>query len=542
MINQQILRDTLTNKFADQLMHAIVYECFINGLPVDTSKMSSGEEKDLKRYTYDVVKSIGGAKAIVDAVDFQHKTLEQNLFLGVLYDTCMESAKACADRVTKDTDCRDPKLKFNDVVDKSALTEAEYKKFASKASAINLDEVANVIKKKTLDCIKTEKEIYQREAEIDEELKNALDVDDHDTDPMDAVDVPDEAENENTDEKDGKSKEKIMESMIDIYLNDKTAPRHHVSIFSKLQETAMEMMDRANVTESSVNYTPVVYATTFNSFLNDARSKDVMGHAMEAVHRITNEEVCGVCDADKPKYATLVSVVVYTIMETLKTMGIYCPTQSVIQNFVSRPVSGKAIAANEMKGSFSRVKKAVQESLMTDISKKSSADLGSMIEQLRSALEVTQEVLGVDTTNAELITIATEATNRINEIKEVIHQRQEEQKAMESGTESFYAKRQKAHDQAEFNRINMLFKSNPNISEIQLRVDPDRISSIIDVACVNESGAVVRPSYMNMEYACEDAKYLGYIRDCFESSKMKGNGKHVSILIKDGKGTKIPLQ
>jgi hypothetical protein len=47
---------------------------------------------------------------------------------------------------------------------------------------------------------------------------------------------------------------------------------------------------------------------------------------------------------------------------------------------------------------------------------------------------------------------------------------------------------------------------------------------------------------MNMEYACEESMYLPYLKDTFEKSNLKGIDKHVSIIMNDGKGTKIALQ
>ena len=521
MINKQILQSRLTDKFSTQLLHAIVFECFINGLPIDTSSMSSSEKRELQKYTYDVVQSVGGIKAVENAVDFQNKTLEQNVFLGQIYDACMESAKACARR---NSDDKSNNNKLQEVVDKSALSESEYKAFSKKADAMNLDTVSKVIKEKTIAVIKDEQDQYEKEQELDKELQEILKSDDD-------SEVDDTELNKKADE--------AMNTLMDIYL-DKTAPRHHVSVFSRLQETAMEMMNMTKV-ENGEDYFPIIRKVTFESFLKNNESQK-LNTAEESLHRLASEEVCEISADNRPKYATLVSIIVYTIMETLKTMGIYCPSQTEIQGFVNKSITANQITSKDADEVCKSARKIVNEAASLDLSKLNSSTLGNKVVELKTALEMTENVLAADPGSQECISVASEATKYIQNISEILHQRDVDHKAASAATESFNTKRQKSNDLAQFNRIRSMFMNNPQISEIQLKVNPNEMSSIIDVCCVNEAGYNIANSYMNMEYACESNVYLSYLKDTFEKSKMSGISKHVSIIIKDGKGTKIPLK
>lgn len=525
MINKQILQSQLTEKFSTQLMHAIVFECFINGLPFDASNISTEEKKELRRYTYDVVRSIGGIKAVENAVDFTGKTLEQNVFLGEIYDACMESAKACARRTSEnDVDTKKATQKLSEVVDKAALSDSDYKKFAQKADNMNLDVVSKVIKDKTLAVIRDEQEQYEKEQELDQELKDAICTDEDD--PM-------------TEDVDTKASE-AMNTLMDIYL-DKLAPRHHVTVFSRIQDTAMEMMTTTKVGNNGEDYFPIIRKVTFESFFKNNESQSI-DSAVESLQRLASEEVCEVPMENRPKYATLVSIIVYTIMETLKTMGIYCPSQSEIKSFVNKAITSNQIDAKNTDNALFSARKIVTEAAAMDLSKANSNILGKKLTDLKSAIEMTELVLTTDSNNKDCIDIASEATKYVQNISEILHQRTIDQKATSAATESFNTKRQKSNDLAQFNRIRSMFVNNPQINEIQLKVDPDQMSSIIDVKCVNEAGCTIAESYMNMEYACESSKYLGYLKDTFEKSKMAGIGKHVAIILKDGKGTKISLQ
>lgn len=520
MINEQILQSQLTEKFSTQLMHAIVFECFINGLPFDASNITDGEKKELRRYTYDVVKSIGGIKAIENAVDFYGKTLEQNVFLGEIYDACMESAKSCAHRATKDNvDTKNNTQKISEVIDKTALSDEDYRVFAQKADNMNLDVVSKAIKDKTLAVIKDEREQYEKEQELDQELKDAIGMD-----------------NEDTDEKASEA----MTALMDIYL-DKLAPRHHVTVFSRLQDTAMEMMNIIKVGNGGKDYFPIIRKVTFESFFKDNESQSI-DTAVESIQIFANEEVCEVSMENRPKYATLVSIVVYTIMETLKTMGIYCPSQSKIMGFVNNSITSNKVNLKNTDEACNNAKKIVNEMAMLDLSKINSNILGNKLTELKSAIEMTELILSNDLGNKDCIDIASEATKYIQNISDILHQRALDQKAMSTATESFNTKRQKSNDLAQFNRIRSMFMNNPQINEIQLKVNPDQMSSIIDVHCVNEAGCAVAESYMNMEYACESSKYLEYLKNTFKNSKMNEINKHISIILKDGKGTKIPLK
>ena len=534
MINKQILQSRLTEKFSTQLLHAIVFECFINGLPIDASNISNDERKELQKYTYDVVQSIGGIKAVENAVDFQGKTLEQNVFLGEIYDACMESAKACArrnsDAETDPTNPANKNQKLPGVIDKAALSESDYKSFSKKVDAMSLDTVSKVIKDKTIAVIKDEQDQYEKEQELDKELKEVLKSDEEEP----ATEDIDMTENKN------EKASEAMNALMDIYL-DKLAPRHHITVFSRLQETAMEMMNVTKVGKNGEDYFPIIRKVTFESFFKNNDSQTV-STAMESLQRIASEEVCEVPVENRPKYATLVSIVVYTIMETLKTMGIYCPSQSEIQGFVNKAITGNQIVSKDANEVCNAARKVVTEAASLDLSKMNSNVLGNKMVELKSAIEMVETVLTEDSNNKDCISIASEASKYIQSISEILHQRNIDQKATTAATESFNTKRQKSNDLSQFNRIRSMFASNPQISEIQLRVDPNKMSSVIDVHCVNEAGYTVADSYMNMEYACESNAYLGYLKDTFEKSKMTGIDKHVSIILKDGKGTKISLK
>lgn len=574
MVNKTLLEEGLTKKFANQFFHMIVHESFMCALPVDKSTITRDEKTNLHFYTKNIVESIGGYKAIESAIDIQHKTPAQNMFLAEMYNICMESAKECAKKKCADPDICGKDDKLPDIVKKATLSKEDCIKFAKKANNMNLDDVADIIKKKTLDVISDEKKQYEKEKELDDELQNALSEndtmddlgednigDDLESDDGLADDLnPDDpsAEESSTDlthdekgkqnaslkgSKNGTSANgpskpaKVTESFKNSHL-ERMMPRHHISIFSRLQETAMEMMTVINTPNYGRDYFPILEATTFGSLLS--KPSNVLKPANEA-STIAKEEICEVPSQTRPKIATLVSIITYTIMETLHTMGIFTPTNNSIRKFVDTTTDTRAFQKKSVDESCDAIRCAVKESAMLDFSKMSSNRLGNKLATLKSALESTQEIIDTQGATTEMINLASEAVNHINRIENIMNQRIKDHQALSEANESMQTKIEKENDVAQFNRIAGMFKSNPQVSEIRLVVNPNHMQSIIDIECANESGQVIRKSFMNMEYACESDQYLKYLDSAYKKSKLPNINKEVYIKLLDGKGTKIKM-
>ena len=250
MINKAILLENITNKLNLLTLHSIVNECFINGLPLNQSEISRNEKVALTKYSYKVLKSIDAFHTLEHVLE-SSTTLSnaQKFLLYDIYSICTEASKEAANRIVKETNCSDPKVIMNDIVDNAAFTESEYKKFMSKASNMDLDKISGIIKEKTLHVIKDEQEQYEKEEELENELKNAL------SDSKDFSDV-------------------TTEAYMDIVLT-KSDPRKHITLFSKLQEAAMEMMAITPVNDQLIGVVTIADKVTFNSFVDDFKHSEV---------------------------------------------------------------------------------------------------------------------------------------------------------------------------------------------------------------------------------------------------------------------------
>ena len=519
MINKSILTSALVNKFNLLTLHSIVNECFINGLPVSEGSIEDSEKRALTKYSYKVLEQLGGFSTLENAILNESLSKSQRLYLGDIYEVCTEASKKAATRIANETDCKDASTKLNEVVDKAAFTESEYKAFVSKAEKLDLDTVSDIIKDKTLAVIKDEQEQYEKEEDLDSELRDAL------------------ADSKNFGDT-------TTEAYMDLVLS-KADPRHHVTVFSKLQDAAMEMMSTIKVGDNGTDVMPIIDKVTFESFLDELIiNKADIDKCYESYSQVCNNEVCDVKTEDRPKMAMLVSLIVYTVIETLKTMNIYCPSSDSVKKFVLSTTNANKIDKVSMTNVLAKAQEMINGVNTRDLSKMDSSILANILTELKKISEVLQ--ISIDNSDDFVGDQRIEAINNlggaINRIQTVLNNRSDEMKNASESTSGFYDNFNTRHDIAQMNKINNLFSKNPNVSEIRLNVNPNQIASIIDVTCANESGQIIKSSFMNMQAAVESSQYINYIEEIYGKSELSNSDKKVSIMINDGKGKKIVLK
>lgn len=574
MLNDKVAKAAVAKRRADQLFFAVVSECFIKALPLDKSNMSAEEEQKLQKYTWNVLESLGGISALESAFDPKNKSIDQNVYLAQIYQLCMETAHTSDSHVDEEIK-NDPMMDMANLKDKTALNKAQFSVFAGKKNALDLDKVADVIKTKTLEVIKDEKEKYDKEEELDQEIKDAManketddkeDADSKEFNPAkDSVDqdalnsvssspdirvdingkpnsVPEDDTAEVPAKKDEYPEADVVESYLNIIL-DKNAPKHHISVFSRLQETAMEAMDCVKCADEEDFY-PLINKVTFESLLKDD-SIPTISKVMESLNTSAIEEITEIPQENRGKMATLVSIIVYTMMETLKTMGIFCPSINTVQSFVRNPHTAATMKQAEVKDMTESAKNVVQEAASCDLSKKSTTYLSNLTADLRSGMELAQEALTKDPANEDMISIANESKKYLEEVDGILKQRADDDKASKESSAmeaaSFKSRMQMSNDVAQFNKIHDMFKNNALVDEIQIGVNSGRTASVLDVKCLGSNHQVVRESFMDMQYPVEPDRYVSYLVDTFHKSKMDGTPKRVTIKMNDGKGTKISI-
>lgn len=517
MINKGILQRELTNKFNTLTLHCIVNECFIGGLPLDHSEISDEDKRMLTKYSYSVLEQLGGFQLLENAFRVESAPAKQFMFLADMYDICTEAASASKKRICEETDCSNPKTNLKEVVDSATMTDAEYKAFVKKADTMDISQVSEVIKKKTLDVLQNERDQMEKDEELDNELKEALAK----TDGMEGV---------------------TTESYLDMFL-DKSSPRHPLTLFSRLNDAAMEVSSITPISDIE-HIAPVLYRTTFEAFLPDLKSSKKIGEgliAQEGMHTVSTEEMCPVSEGDRPKLSLLVSTIVYTIMETLKTLHLYSPDKDAIRNYVTSRISSQTIDGTSLDELFEKANQIIRENITVDYSKLPTDKLNMLSENTRKLSSRLQNRLAPDdVTSITNITISDKIASLdaiTSKITEILAFRN---KKAEPAQESYYEKRNRSQLIADFNRVNMLCGQNPNVSEILLKVNPD-MPSCIAVEGMNAMHAICKESYIAVEAAVEVSQYADYLKSAYSESKLSKCGKPVYLVEMDGRGIKNPL-
>ena len=514
MVNKGILLENLINKFNSLTLHSIVNECFINGLPLKHEEITREEKVVLTKYSVKVLESINAFNALEQALDSAVLTNPQKLLLYDIYTVCTEASKEAANRIVKDTDCTNPKTCLSDVVDNATFTELEYKSFMSKASGMDLNKISNIIKDKTMAVIKDEQEQYEKEEEIENELKDAL---------------AESKDFSNT----------TTESYMDIVLT-KSDPRKHVTLFSKLQESAMESMSINYVNNEIDGIMTIVDKVTFNCFLDDFKRSYVSFGTESYTEVNTNNNID---EHEKPKISLLVSIIVYTIMETLKTLNIYCPSRENIKKFVSSKIDGNKLENINNEEVLSKATEMIKSSNSTDFSKVDSFQLANKLVEFKKIHETLESFISnnsIPNETTKIFDMISVIESYTMKIEGILNQRNAIEKAKANESVSYYDKLHHENDVSQFNKVNRLYGKNPLVSEIHLKIN-SATESIIDVEAINSLGQVIKRSFMNIQTAVESSKYIKYLNDMYKESELEKSEKNVFIIPNNGSGQKIQL-
>jgi len=525
MINGNILHDKLMDKFMTIAFNSIVTECFIKGLPIEAKFMDQEENTRLKNYMSSVIESLGGIRLLDNAIENPNITESQREFLLNLYSICNESADAATTRIERETDCKKEE-KLDDVLDRAEFTKEEYDEFIKKAGDLGIDEISEIIKEKTIQALIDERDAYEKEEQLEEELKNQL----------------------------ANSKDFANES-VNSYLNiilEKDAPRHYVSLLSKMQSRAMDALNRLTDLNDKYSYFDALNNFTFESFLPDLKKAKPITEALESVIRLqemlTNKKAANesLIDIDDPnqyriKLAMLISTIAYTAMESLKTLNLYSPSKDIIKKYVgSHDISLENALEAEAYDVIEKTAEVVDDAANTDYSKTPVEELTVIVDRLTRIKELL-EIITLN--NADFLSSRTEILNSLSntliKISKIIAKYQTTEK---EDDDSYYGKLKKENDIAQLNKIDMLFSKNPNVHEILLMVDPKSTTPVINVSAVDKIKKVVGSSYIILSNKLEPNKMIDYIKRIFGESKLGASPKVVSIYMADGSAKKIQLK
>ena len=511
MINKNILENNLLGKFRNLTLHSVVNTCFLNGLPLTKSELNKSDVKNLSKYSLTVLESVGGfdiAKESLSALT----DAKQKSFLSNILSICEEAALEATKRTVKETDAKKPEKDMKDIVDKAAFTEEEYNKFKSKVGDIELNEISDIINEKTLNVIKNEKEIQEQDEEMKNKLQEAL------------------ADSKNFNEI-------SVESYMDLVLK-KDNIRTPVTFFSKLMDVAYENLLYAKESDSEL-LMDVIHRVTFDGTLKTFKRDKTPLECFESLVNVNSApmEEMTVTDDSKEKMmnkSLVCSIVIYTILETLKTLNIYSPSINEIESFIRNTPKVSDILAkdkedfiNHFNNNINSIRCFCAKSVATESLVETRNKLLDMKDKI--SIDIFNDTAYVNAKEELLVSIESlvdDITIKLNNLESGLNQNVEL---------SYYDKRALESDIAGLNKINSLYGSHANISDIYLAFDPaSEALSNLDIICKNSNGDVVNKSFVPMSFKADNNE--NHIRDTFKKSKLNTSQKNIHILYNNGTG------
>lgn len=484
MINKNLLRTGLINKFTNQLMESVVTEAFVRGLPFNKEDMRC-EIDSYKNYVGSVLESLGGGYTLLE-------NAVKNTKPGYIHDLAIDivsTAIEAADRIVKESsEVTDPENSMYSIIDESEFTAEELSRFKKKGSNVSIKDVGKVINKKVIDTIKLEKNEYEDSEDLKEKLSAALDdATDKDDSEKGVSDEPSTADDSglseddlndpdlNTDDepKDSEPIENEKSGLESLYRTNLTPfdVVKPISLFSKLQDLCLESVLCTNETYSSLPFktlTKITLESTLGDFSPKSKSieeeLESLKLASESYRDTESSE-----DSFRAKMDTAMScaICIETLLETLNTFKLYKPSLESVREFVDKHVTYASATESDLN--------AIKNKL-TGISKNMLADAtdNNSIEDLRNKYSHIESIIeSVEGLPPEYDSIKNDVHEAFESTAKFIYDKCVDlNNHYDAVTESIYDIKNREANISEFDKIARTYGKHPNVSEIRIVFDP----------------------------------------------------------------------
>lgn len=482
MINKNLLRTGLINKFTNQLTESVVTEAFIRGLPFNKEDISY-EVDSYRDYVGSVLESLGGGYTLLENAVKNNKP-------GYIHDLAIDivsTAIEAADRIVKESsEVTDPENSMYSIIDESEFTPEELSKFKKKGSNVSIKDVGKVINKKVIDTIKLEKNEYEDSEDLKEKLSAALDdaTDDKDNE-KNASDEPATADDpslseddlndpnltdDDSDESELVENEKSgLESLYRVNLTpfDVTRP---ISLFSKLQDLCLESVLCSNELFSTLPFetlTKVTIESTLSDFTPVNRPiEDELESLKLASESYRDNDPSNEDFRDKMDTAMSCAICIETLLETLNTLKLYKPSLESVREFVDKHVTYASASESDLSAVKNKLT-GISKQMLDDATKNDSIDgLRDAYSHIESIMESVEEL------PPEYDSIKNDVHSAFESTAKFIYDKCVDlNNHYDAVTESIYDIKNREANVSEFDKIARTYGKHPNVNEIRIVFD-----------------------------------------------------------------------
>lgn len=462
MINPTILSQSVRKKLENACLTAIVTETFMQALPFTTEGIIS-EAKKYTSYVNTVMESLHCENMLSTAMMVNRNNPAVLNLLSTVQEAINTVVVPATNRIVMEA-TENKETNMQKVVDKTAFTEAEKKRLTEAKSEIPLKTISEIIKKKVVNTIKEEKEAYDAALKLKSDIK------------------------ENLEDTLGESAPSI-ESYMDIVLK-KGDPRDYISFFSRLQDVCMESLMQFNDNSSDdPEYVSLecLVNTTINStlsafdktVLSTDTSLDILSKAVEAVELVPTDKT------NLAQKSLIMSVVITTIMETLKTLNLWTPSLADLKEFIDSPTANNT----PVKNLTDKVHKELQDT------KKMASNPDADKKQLAAALgcfnQIKERVSGISEkvlpNKDDLIKEITEAATIVESVIA------KESTGNDDDGMDYWTTRARESNIAEFDRVARIMFRNSDTKKVQLVCEsecPFKKENVVTIRGLSALGSI----------------------------------------------------
>lgn len=424
-INNAVYQGSASYKLLNTTFAAIVNEAFIEALPFNRYELTEENERSLSDYAMKVVESYGGFDSLTYAMQ-NEKDPAKKQFLSDIRDVCLEATASAVSRVSSS----DHEITQEDMV-APTLDKKEYKEYVDKADKLDLDRVAEIVKKKVLDTLEEERKARLRNDEVNQALKEAIQTQDEEVDHSDDDTYEEDDEDEKTEEpsededsdseededesEDSEDDEDTDESEEDTGKNSKSGksgkpdtsddsdatesfldlisgsrlcrPDEHKSFFNSILNRAMEQIitteNVAFLDPDEISKNRILDLTLESTLPNTFATKPNASRALEFVMNYTTSQKLNKEERQAVVEAALVdATIAYTMLSTLHTMNLIKPGVMDIRTATEAyaPISKKY-------GNMKQIVATNVVSAIRDVRPRFNANKYEKIEALESGIE-----------------------------------------------------------------------------------------------------------------------------------------------------------
>jgi len=496
MINPAIVSDRVSAKLKKKSLDCIVTEAVIRALPFTSSEVAKNTDR-YAQYVSTVTECLGGYSMLTSAME-QYNGDEKAMKLLKLINAPIESTvRDATARIVREA-ASNPTSTVQEIEDAAGFTKEEMSDFARKGQDLSVPEISEIIKDKVVTTITAEKEAYENNRRLEEDIAETL---------------RDQLGEEDT----------SLEAYYNIVL-EKKDPRKHISFFSRMQDVCIEaLLQTCSTTDLgsediSMESFNLVIANSLKCFdttklpLNSHLS--TMLSALESFNYPEDEMQSRIQRCSKK--SLIMNIIVMTIMETLKTMRLFDPDMNTIRDFVNNPTVANNYngidVANKVHAQIGEYKKLMKNPELN------AAELSAAMDEcntIKSKLNAIKE--SVLPEKEELMKALTEASAAI------------EQCLAKSGTTATegittaWATRCRENNIAEFDRARRVLMRNPSTSKIQVRCSSTmatEAANAIEIVAKNAAGAIVDSMVASISMQPEFGTVLEEVKTAAGFSKL----------------------